>query len=89
MPFSGEPKLNAGTPEDPDSGYRSRFNHEEETVTPGFYSVHLKDYNIQAELTATTRAGFHSYTFASYIYPKWLIKNTYTHMLSPQIAFPF
>jgi predicted alpha-1,2-mannosidase len=63
MPFAGEPKITPGTPEDPDSGYRSRFSHEDEVASPGFYSVLLKDYNIKAELTATTRAGFHKYTY--------------------------
>ncbi|HUX55538.1 MAG TPA: GH92 family glycosyl hydrolase [Bacteroidales bacterium] len=63
MPFTGEPKLKAGTPEDPDSGYRSRFSHENEKSAPGYYSVLLNDYNIKAELTATARTGFHRYTF--------------------------
>jgi predicted alpha-1,2-mannosidase len=63
MPFTGNPKLTPGTPEDPDSGYRSRFSHQEELAEPGYYRVHLKDDNIKAELTATTRAGFHQYTY--------------------------
>jgi len=63
MPFSGEPKVDPGTPEDPDTGYRSRFSHEDEITAPGYYSVILKDYEIQAELTATTRAGFHRYNY--------------------------
>ena len=63
MPFSGEAKIIPGTPEDPDSGYRSRFNHDDEKSSPGLYSVLLKDYNIKAELTASKRAGFHKYTF--------------------------
>lgn len=52
-----------GTLEDPDSGYRSRFDHSEESASPGYYSVRLKDYGIKVELTATQRAGFHRYTF--------------------------
>ena len=63
MPFSGEAKVLPGTPEDPDTGYRSRFSHEDEVSSPGFYSVLLKDYNIKAELTTTKRAGFHKYRF--------------------------
>jgi len=47
----------------PDEGYRSRFDHSEETASPGYYSVILKDYGIKAELTSTLRAGFHRYTF--------------------------
>ncbi len=63
MPFTGETKINAGEPENPDTGYRSRFNHTDEVASPGYYAVKLEDYNIQAELTATPRAGFHRYTF--------------------------
>ncbi len=64
MPTTGD-KLNIipGTREDPDSGYRSRFDHADESASPGYYSVLLKDYHILAELTATKRAGFHRYTF--------------------------
>ncbi len=48
---------------DPDKGYRSRFDHANETASPGYYSVLLKDYNVKVELTSTKRAGFHRYTF--------------------------
>jgi putative alpha-1,2-mannosidase len=44
-------------------GYRARFSHERETATPGYYEVYLRDSGIDVELTATTRAGFHRYTF--------------------------
>lgn len=56
-------KTVAGTLANPDEGYRSRFDHEEESASPGYYSVVLKDYGIRAELTTTRRAGFHRYTF--------------------------
>jgi predicted alpha-1,2-mannosidase len=41
----------------------SRFSHEKETASPGYYSVDLLDYGIKAELTATKRTGIHKYTF--------------------------
>lgn len=63
MPTTGPMKLNPGTKGNPDSGYRSRFSHERETASPGYYSVMLDDYNIHAELTATERVGFHRYTY--------------------------
>ncbi len=44
-------------------GYRSRFDHADEQMEPGYYSVLLKDYKVQAELTATERTGLHRYTF--------------------------
>lgn len=43
--------------------YVSRFRHETETHQPGYYSVLLEDTQIRAELTATTRVGFHRYHF--------------------------
>jgi len=52
-----------GSLENPDEGYRSRFDHSSEVATPGYYSVFLKDENVKVELTATQRAGFHRYTF--------------------------
>jgi predicted alpha-1,2-mannosidase len=43
--------------------YASRFSHQKEKATPGYYSVHLDDDNIDVELTATQRVGLHKYTF--------------------------
>ncbi|MCF8242491.1 MAG: GH92 family glycosyl hydrolase [Melioribacteraceae bacterium] len=63
MPFTGETKLLPGPKDDPDKGYRSRFNHQNESARPGYYSVLLDDYNIRAELSVTTRAGFHKYDY--------------------------
>ncbi|MCL1673643.1 GH92 family glycosyl hydrolase [Elizabethkingia ursingii] len=63
MPTTGQLKLNPGTASNPESGYRSRFSHSDETSEAGYYKVKLQDYNILAELTATTRVGIHRYTF--------------------------
>ncbi len=63
MPTTGELKLNPGTEDNPDSGYRSRFSHETEKSMPGYYEVMLDDYKVKAQLTATQRVGVHKYTF--------------------------
>ena len=63
MPTVGELKTQPGMLEDIGSGYRSSFDKESEFATAGYYSVLLKDYNVKAELTATTRVGFQRYTF--------------------------
>lgn len=63
MPTTGSLKLNPGTQENPQSGYRSRFSHENEISEPAFYSVLLDDYDIKAEFTCSERVGFHQYTF--------------------------
>ncbi len=63
MPTTGELKIEPGTKDNPDAGYRSRFDHKNEIAKAGYYSVILDDYNVKAELTTTLRAGFHKYTF--------------------------
>jgi predicted alpha-1,2-mannosidase len=42
---------------------RAKFNHSEESASPGYYRVRLADQDINAELTATKRVGVHRYTF--------------------------
>ena len=63
MPTVGDLKLNPGTADKPRSGFRSAFSHTTEVAEADYYKVKLEDYNILAELTATTRVGFHQYTF--------------------------
>jgi predicted alpha-1,2-mannosidase len=63
MPTVGKLQLNPGTANKPESGYRSRFSHETEKSVPGYYSVKLEDYDIDAELTTAEHVGFHQYTF--------------------------
>lgn len=63
MPITGEIKINPGTADNPDSGYRSRYSNETEVARPGYYEVMLDDYGVKAQLTATERVGVHKYTF--------------------------
>ena len=60
-PTVGEVNYNNGA--DGKSGYSSKFSHNNESAHAGFYQVHLEDYNIDVALTASTRVGFHQYTF--------------------------
>jgi predicted alpha-1,2-mannosidase len=60
MPTVGEVKTEPGTP---GNGYASNFSHAREKATPGYYSVFLENPAVTAELTATTRCGYHRYTF--------------------------
>lgn len=63
MPTVGDLNLEPGTKDDPKSGFRSRFSHTTEVAEPNYYKVLLEDDNILAEMTTTTRVGFHQYTF--------------------------
>jgi predicted alpha-1,2-mannosidase len=58
MPTMGEPLL---SPKD----YSSSFSHANEKTSTGFYSVKLDKHHIDVALTASTRVGFHQYTFNS------------------------
>ena len=69
-PTVGELQAVPGELENPDGGYRSRFDKKDEVAAPGYYSVLLKDYGVKAELTAMKRVGFHRYT-----YPKTELAN--------------
>ena len=44
-------------------GIYSKFSHDREKASAGYYQVLLKDYNINVELTATERCGIQRYTF--------------------------
>lgn len=56
MPVSGMLKYQ---PED----RASQFSHDEETATPSYYSVLLKDYHIFAEMTAHSRSAIFRFTY--------------------------
>jgi len=63
MPTEGKLILEPGNSNTISSGYHSNFSKESELAEPGYYKVHLDDYNINVELTASERVGFHQYTF--------------------------
>ena len=63
MPACGELKTVPGAVDSQGEGYRSKFSHDEEVATAGYYSVVLQDYGIKAELTATPRVAFQRYTY--------------------------
>ncbi|UII32540.1 GH92 family glycosyl hydrolase [Fulvivirga ulvae] len=63
MPTTGKLITEPIRTDEGSKGFYSTFNHDKERATPGYYKVHLDSYDIQAELTATERVGFHQYTF--------------------------
>lgn len=63
MPANGPLRTYVGDEADADSGYRSRIDKATEEAPLGYYKVKLTDYDILAELTATTHCGFLQYTF--------------------------
>jgi predicted alpha-1,2-mannosidase len=63
MPATGKLQTIPGTLEDPDAGYRSRYDKATEHAETGYYSVFLEDHGVLAEITATERVGYHRYTY--------------------------
>ena len=63
MPTVGEVYFNPTNGDKTDKGYASRFSHRNEKARPGYYAVKLDDDDILAELTLTSRAGLHRYSF--------------------------
>ncbi|MDD4395263.1 MAG: hypothetical protein PHQ33_05205, partial [Bacteroidales bacterium] len=53
--------------------YASSFSHQNETASPGYYSVILNQYGVKAELTATQHVGCHRYSFPDEAQPKGIV----------------
>jgi predicted alpha-1,2-mannosidase len=63
MPTNGPLQTEVGDQKNVDSGYRSRIDKSTENAPLGYYKVDLADYDIEVEMTATTRCGFQRFTF--------------------------
>jgi len=63
VPSVGHLKSQSGIKESPGSGYITRFSHNQEKASPGYYSVYLPEYKVTVELAATERAGILKFTF--------------------------
>ena len=63
MPVIGNVTYARGRHEDQQSGLWSYQDRNKERARAGYYATHLSRYDIGVELTATSRVGFHRYTF--------------------------
>jgi len=63
VPSVGQLKFQSGIKGKPDSGYITRFSHQQEKASPGYYSVYLPEHKVTVELAATERAGILKFTF--------------------------
>ena len=61
VPQNGTPRIDPGYSSE--KGYGDHFSHENEKASPGFYSLHLEEQDIDVRLSVSTRAGIHEYTF--------------------------
>lgn len=62
MPHRGDHAWDAFAKGNSKKGYSSKFSHDNESATPGYYSVKLDDADMFVELTATEHCGMHRYT---------------------------
>jgi predicted alpha-1,2-mannosidase len=63
MPQIGKPEIVSGLKETPDQGYQSRYSHNDEVASAGYYKVKLQKSGVTVELTASQRAGILRFTF--------------------------
>ena len=63
MPTVGEQTCDPQDYQSQNVPFASTFSHEREHAEPGYYSVFLDRYGVNAEITATKRAAIHRYTF--------------------------
>lgn len=63
MPVVGEVTYSRGDASSYETGLWSYSDRSKEVVTLGYYRTYLSRYNVDVELTATKRVGFHKYTF--------------------------
>lgn len=65
MPVTGKVTYARGDNSSYETGLWSYSDRSKEKVVPGYYKTHLSRYNVDVELTATKRVGFHKYTYLS------------------------
>lgn len=60
---TNKPILNNGA--DGQEGYSSKFSHDKEKASPGYYEVYLEDTDIDVALTVSKRSGIQKYNYPS------------------------
>ena len=68
MPVTGMDRLFQG-----EEDYQSPFSHRREHAEPGYYSVYLDRWDVEAELTVGRRSGVHRYTFPKGVTPQLVL----------------
>jgi len=64
LPVTSEVEFREGeTNRDFVTRYAGKYAHDQESATPGYYAVTLKNNGVKAEFTVTERAGLHRYSF--------------------------
>ncbi len=75
MPVNNTYKLQKNSSDSVD--WKSTYSHNAESAKPNYYSVHINRYNIDADLTASERVGFHKYTYHEKGNPSLIVDMNY------------
>lgn len=62
-PSVGKLHTFVGEENEPGSGYRSSYSHDNEVIKAGYYAVTLDDYDVRVELTSAHRSGMMRMTY--------------------------
>lgn len=62
MPYTGELRSKRGRQEDIGGSCSSYYSHDNESVSPGYYSLKMNN-GVQIEMTASTRTALHRITY--------------------------
>ncbi len=62
MPVSGD--YNPGNFSENPYDWKALYSHDKESVSPGYYSVKIDRFKVDAELTASERVGFQKYNYS-------------------------
>jgi predicted alpha-1,2-mannosidase len=62
IPELGDVHIRPGPPDKPETGYRQRFSHADESASAGYYGVKLAN-GVKVELAAAEHAGLMRFTF--------------------------
>ena len=73
MPTAGPLKKIAGKVDGSVRGWRSYYDKESETASPGYYSVWLTDYMVRVECSATPHCGILRFTWPESVTSKVLV----------------
>jgi len=74
LPFSGE--ISNGV-------FQSKYDKATQKASPGYYSVTLSDFGIDAEITVTERTAFHRYTFNEEL-PGYILVDLQSGLVDPE-----
>ncbi len=63
MPVNKDVDLSATAQPRDSLAYKSKYSHDNEKSSPGYYQLYLEDHDVNVELTTSKRTAYHKYLF--------------------------